>query len=77
MIVYHVTTVKKLKKYLSQGYILPPVRAWKKIEHAEKFSKQTGRRIILRLKFPDDVKQLPGHKGNAVVSNSPHKIEGF
>jgi hypothetical protein len=50
------------------GILTAPVRGWKKIESAERFSKQTGRQIILRLKFPDDgsVKQLEGHRGEAV-----------
>lgn len=28
MIVFHVTTLKKLEKYKKTGAILPPVRAW-------------------------------------------------
>lgn len=34
MTVYHVTTLKKLNKYLKTGYIKPPVRAWENIEQA-------------------------------------------
>jgi len=67
MVVYHVTTRKKLAKFLAVGYILPPVRAWKSILSAERFSKQTSRRIILRLKFPADAPTLAGHRGEAVV----------
>lgn len=66
MIVYHVTTLKKLHRYLAYGHIKAPVRAWKKIESAERFSKQTGRRIIVRLKFPATARQLWGHRGEAV-----------
>ena len=54
MIVYHVTSLKKLNKYLKSGQIEPPVRAWDNIEQAERMSLSTGRRIILRLKFPDN-----------------------
>ena len=43
MVVYHVTTPKKLDKYRAAGYIRQPVRAWISIEAAERFSKQTGR----------------------------------
>ena len=67
MIVWHVTTWKKLNRYVHNGSIRPPVRAWKTIEGAEIFSKKTGRQIILRLKFPDDAETLEGHKGMAVV----------
>lgn len=77
MIVWHVTTWKKLNRYMSYGRILPPVRAWKNIIEAERFSKQTGRRIILRLKVPDDTETLEGHKGMAVVLSGVHKMEGF
>ena len=75
MIVWHVTSYKKFQKYLNDGIIKPPVRAWADIREAERFSKQTGRQIILRLKFPDNiVKKLPGHKGNAVYIDEPYPI---
>lgn len=67
MIVYHVTTAKKLDKYRRVGFIKAPIRAWKDIQSAEKFSIQTGRQIIIRLKFPNNIEQLEGHDGNAVV----------
>ena len=66
MIVYHVCGATKLARYKKAGFIKPPVRAWSTIQDAERFSKQTGKQIILRLKFPDkDVKILEGHKGMA------------
>ena len=50
------------------GCVRPPVRAWRSILSAERFSKQTGRRIILRLTLPDEgVRVLAGHRGEAVV----------
>lgn len=61
MIVYHVTSLKKLNKYLKSGQIEPPVRAWDNIEQAERMSLSTERRIIFRLKFSDNVEKLPGH----------------
>ena len=67
MVVYHVTTLKKLNKYLRSGGIEPPVRAWVDIEQAERFSKSTGRMIILRLKFPANAEVLEGHYGKARV----------
>jgi hypothetical protein len=67
MKVYHVTSPKKLSKYQKEGKIKGPiVRAWADIYEAIRFSCSTGRPIILRLKFPDDAKRLPGHQGNAV-----------
>ena len=67
MVVYHVTTVKKLQKYLQEGGIKPPVRAWECLSSAERFSKQTGRKILLRLKFPENAERLEGHRGEAFV----------
>ncbi|NOR85089.1 hypothetical protein GQ473_03150 [archaeon] len=56
-----------MDKYRRVGFIKAPIRAWKNIQSAEKFSIQTGRQIIIRLKFPNNVEQLEGHGGNAVV----------
>ena len=75
MIVWHVTSRKKLLRYLQQRMILPPVRAWKDINDAERFSVQTGRRIILRLKFPDNAPELDGHRRRAVVYNNFYPLE--
>lgn len=74
MIVYHVTCLKKLNKYLKSGQINPPVRAWENIEQAERMSISTGRRIILRLKFPDNAPKLEGHFNQARVLNEPYPI---
>ncbi len=75
MIVWHVCSIKKFKKYLQCGVIKAPVRAWIDIKEAERFSKQTGRQIILRLKFPDSkVRLLPGHKGKAVYINEDYHV---
>ena len=49
MIVWHVTTAKKLNRYRASGGILPPVRAWESLPSAERFSKQTGRKVIRRI----------------------------
>ena len=65
MIVYHVTTKKKFLKYILNGKIKHPVRAWESIDEAERFSKSTGRRIILKLNFPANAERLPGHKNKA------------
>jgi len=75
MKVYHVTSMKKLLKYKAEGIIKPPVRAWADVFEAVRFSCQTGRPIILRLKFPDNADRLPGHGGNARVLYSPYRVE--
>lgn len=77
MIVYHVCTLKKLRKYKQSGGINPPVRAWKNIRQAERFSISTGRKIILRLKFPNCAEQLPGHFGDAVVLNQKYIFDSM
>ncbi len=75
MIVYHVCSIKKFRKYLLTGYIKAPVRAWIDIKEAERFSKQTGRQIILRLKFPrNKIKILDGHKGKAVYIDEDYPL---
>ena len=78
VVVWHVTTLKKLKRYLKLGFIKPPVRAWLDIEDAERFSKQTGRLIILRLKFPKHkIKKLEGHKGRAVYIDELYQLKNI
>lgn len=72
MIVYHVTSAKKLKRYMTRGIILPPVRAWENIQQAERMSIATGRKIILRLKFPEDAEKLDGHFRQARVIHEPY-----
>jgi hypothetical protein len=66
VIVYHVTSARKLARYKKAGYITPPVRAWRTIAAAERFSLATGRQVIMRLRFPDDANTLDGHRGEAV-----------
>ena len=74
MIVYHCTSLKKLLKYKQTGYILPPVRAWETLEQANRMSISTGRKIILRLKFPDTAAKLEGHFNQARVLHQPLKL---
>jgi len=75
MKVYHVTSMKKLLKYKSEGVIKPPVRAWADVYEAIRFSVNTGRPIILRLNFPNNADVLEGHGGNARVLNTNYKID--
>ena len=77
MTVYHVTTLKKLNKYLKTGYIKPPVRAWENIEQAERMSKSTGRKIILRLKFPDNADKCEGHFNQARILYEPYILNSI
>ena len=77
MIVFHCCSYKKLQIYIKNGYIKNPVRAWENIQEAERFSIQTGRKIILRLKFPKNCKKLEGHKNKAFVLMSDYKMNNF
>lgn len=77
MIVYHVCSKKKLDKYVKSGRILAPVRAWENIEQAERMSLSTGRRIILRLKFPDNAPKLDGHFNQARVLYQDLVFKGY
>jgi len=67
MTVYHVCSKAKLLKYIKSGRINAPVRAWENIQQAERMSKSTGRRIILRLKFPNNTAKLEGHFNQARI----------
>ena len=78
MIVYHVCTSNKLRKYKQSGNrIAPPVRAWESIQQAERFSKSTGRKIILRLKFPRNAPKLAGHFNQARVLNQHYQLDSM
>lgn len=72
MIVYHVCSLKKLHKYEKAGKIVAPVRAWENIQQAERMSISTSRRIILRLKFPNNAPKLKGHFNQARVLNQDY-----
>lgn len=75
---YHVTTRKKFLRYLETGRIWPPVRFWITIADAERFSRQTGRRVILRISVPDDAAQsYPGHRGRAWVCQQAIVLRDF
>ena len=74
MIVYHVCSLKKLDKYRKSGKILAPVRAWENIEQAQRMSISTGRRIILRLKFPNNAPKLEGHFNQARVLKQDYPL---
>ena len=67
MIVYHCCSVRQLKKYEEAGGINPPVRAWENIQQAERMSISTSRKLIIRLKFPDNASKLEGHFNEARV----------
>lgn len=77
MIVYHVTTLKKLNKYHKTGYIKAPVRAWENIDQAVRMSKSTDRKIIIRLKFPENAAKLEGHFNQARVLYQNYKFQNF
>lgn len=76
MKVYHVCSKSLLRKYQREGKIRGVVRAWKDIISAERFSCQTGRPIILRLKFPEKAKEIVGHKEKAVFIDEDYILKG-
>jgi hypothetical protein len=77
MIVYHCCSYKKLQRYMTTGRILAPVRAWENIQQAERMSISTGRRVILRLRFPNDAPKLEGHFNQARVLHTDLAFRGF
>ena len=66
---YHVTSIKKLRKYLVSGFIKPPVRMWVDLQRAEQFAEQIGRSIILLINLGenDTIYPLKEHGGKAIV----------
>lgn len=74
MVLFHVTNLKLLQKYLASGQIDGPVRAWRSLDGAVRFSKQTDRRIILRLTARRGFRDLGGHQGQAMVSDDPYPL---
>jgi len=74
LIVYHVISITKFMRCLKQGFLPFPVHAWENIEEAERFSKQTGRAMILRLRFPHNAQKLKGHRNKAYVSYQNHPL---
>jgi len=75
VVVWHVCSINKFIKYVKNGKIKAPVRAWLDINEAERFSISTGRQIILRLKFrKNEIKRLEGHKGKAVYIEHDYDI---
>lgn len=77
MVVFHVCSLKKLLKYQKTGAIMPPIRAWENIQQAERMSKSTGRRIILRLKFPNNCQKLSGHFNQARVLYTCYELKNI
>jgi hypothetical protein len=57
------------------GKILAPVRAWESIEQAGRMSISTGRKITLRLKFPNDCSKLEGHFDQAKIINKDYILD--
>jgi len=74
MVLFHVTNFKLLQKYLETGHIQPPVRAWRSLDGAVRFAKQTDRKLIIRLSGKGEFRDLGGHQGQAMVSDEPYPI---
>ena len=60
MILYQVTTPKKLLKYHISGRIIRPVRGFSTLEGADLWARKTGRKIILKVQGEPAYK-LPDH----------------
>jgi len=67
MILYHVTTAKKAKRYGQSGYIKAPVRGFDTLIAAMAWAMRTGRKVIYKIEATEPHK-LPDHHnayGNA------------
>jgi len=76
MIVFHVTTEKKLERYKASGCILAPVRFWSTRYAAERWARKTGRGIILSFARPEQTYPLP-IKGGALWSPKNVQVATF
>ena len=59
---YHVTTAKKIQRYISSKRIIAPVRFFPNISTAQKWAKRTGRNFILKIKVRGESYPLPDYK---------------
>ena len=60
---YHVTTDRKVARYVATGAIIAPVRFWPSEEQAAKWAEKTGRGVILRLDLRGKISHpIPDHK---------------
>ena len=48
-----------------------------KLYEAERMSKSTGRKIILRLKFPDNADKCEGHFNQARILYEPYILDSI
>jgi len=60
--VYHVTTAKKMARYLASRCILPPVRFFPSEATARRWMRRTGREVVLAFPRPEPSYPLPDHK---------------
>ena len=60
MILYHVTTPKKARKYHGTGYIKKPVRGFDTLMGAMVWAIKVGRKVIYRINC-ENVYLLPDH----------------
>jgi hypothetical protein len=61
MILYHVTTQRKVKKYHETGFIRTPVRGFTTILAAMAWAMKVNRNVILKIEATNPYK-LPDHK---------------
>lgn len=62
MVLYHVTTEKKARRYRACGYIRKPVRGFTTLQAAMAWAIKAGRRVIYEVQAPDSLcHKLPDH----------------
>ncbi len=77
MTVYHVTTLKKLNKYLKTGYIKPPLRVLGTHRTSRKneqiYRKKNNTEIII----PNNRPKCEGHFNQARILYEPYILESI
>ena len=87
MILYHVTTPKKAKRYRDSGHILKPVRGFTTLQAAMLWALYTGRNVIYEVDSGlYDVWKLPDHhnkygdaywiEGDVPICNVKNALKG-
>lgn len=70
---YHVTTPRKVERYIASGCILPPVRFWLYEGSATAWAARVKRSVLLRIEvgvaYP-----LPDHKPNGHAWWTPEHV---
>ena len=73
---FHVTTPKKLARYIATGCILPPVRFWRFEDSAKAWANKTHRTVILRIEA-SEAYPMPDHHPRGHAWWTPEHVRNW